>query len=134
MPAQASGSVQNSEGKPSQDIEAESNSVGGNNENSPLQESREMTSADRRCGTDHTTPAVADSSQSRESDEEWYEAERILSMKRKGKEIWYKIKWKDPKYPHSWIQAQDVSEALKDNYHVRRTLTGRLRKRSRLRS
>ena len=70
-----------------------------------------------------------DNSNSTVDNGQWYEVERILSMKRKGKDILYKIKWKDPKYPHSWIPAQDVSEALKDNYHVRRTLTGKLRKR-----
>jgi len=73
---------------------------------------------------------VSGSRDSTESDaaDTWHEAEKILSMRRKGKDVFYRVKWLDSQYQPSWIHSDDVSAALKDAFHVKRTLTGKLRK------
>jgi len=58
----------------------------------------------------------------------WFPAQRILESKvQKGQRL-YKIKWDDPKWPASWERDRDVSQALKDVFHLSYTCTGKKRK------
>ena len=59
---------------------------------------------------------------------QWHSVDKILSMRRKGAKTFYRVQWSDALYSSSWIPACDLSDALKDVYHTRRTKQGRLRK------
>ena len=41
----------------------------------------------------------------------------------------YLVEWCEPGAPNTWEKADDVTERLKELFHVDRTLTGKRRKR-----
>jgi len=63
------------------------------------------------------------------TDNEWTEADRLIGMKFMNKKRLYKVVWKDASHPPSWIPETDVSDCLKREYHINRTMMGKPRKR-----
>ena len=59
---------------------------------------------------------------------QWYDAEKLTGVKMFRGKRHYRVVWKDRAFPPSWINEDDVSEALKRAYHIKRTKTGLLRK------
>ena len=58
----------------------------------------------------------------------WYEAVKLSGIKRKGRQVFYKVCWKNGHKP-TWEKSEDISDKLKQIYHINRTLTGAKRKR-----
>ena len=58
----------------------------------------------------------------------WYEAVKLSGIKRKGRQVFYKVCWKNGHKP-TWEESEDISDKLKQIYHINRTLTGAKRKR-----
>ena len=62
-----------------------------------------------------------------ESDNDWYEIERIVSAKQVGSKVRYKVKWKG--YPETeWVDEEDVTDEAKRKYHLKYTRQGKRRK------
>ena len=62
------------------------------------------------------------------TDEEWYEAERLLRTKVKGGIRYYEVEWKNKNFAPSWEAEDNISEYLKKMYHVDYTLLGQRRR------
>ena len=77
-----------------------------------------------------TSAAAADSEDESADDQtDWHPVTEIVGCKNRGGKRFYKVKWADTTFPPSWIKEEDVSQALKDLYHVKHTWDGRIRKR-----
>jgi hypothetical protein len=61
----------------------------------------------------------------------WEEAERLLAVKVINGKRHYRVKWANPTFPNEWIQENDVSDYLKQCYHITHTQAGKSRKRKR---
>jgi len=59
----------------------------------------------------------------------WFEAESLLGVKIVGGERHYKVKWKDKEFKPSWEKEGNISDYLKQVYHAKHTLLGKVRKR-----
>ena len=59
---------------------------------------------------------------------QWHEVDKIIACKRKGKDMWYRIKWVNTPGTE-WINGQDLNEVAKQEFHKSRTASGRQRKR-----
>ena len=59
----------------------------------------------------------------------WYEAIRLRDVRGGAKNREYLVEWSEPGAAATWEKADDVSERLKELFHVNRTLTGKRRKR-----
>lgn len=66
---------------------------------------------------------------STDNSSQWCEADRLTGMKFVNKKRVYRVVWKNPSHPPSWIPEADVSDCLKREFHIHRTRTGKLRKR-----
>lgn len=60
---------------------------------------------------------------------QWHETHRLTGMKLVNKKRFYRVVWKNPSHPSSWIPETDVSDCLKREFHIHRTMTGKRRKR-----
>jgi len=59
-----------------------------------------------------------------------FEIERIVETKGSGNSKMYLVKWKrspTEKFRNSWVAASDVTQAAKDKYHERKTVSGKTR-------
>ena len=70
-----------------------------------------------------------DKVRTKEKDEEWYEAEKLLSVKSLQGVRHYLVKWKDSNSRPSWEPDSNISEHLKQLYHAKYTLMGKKRTR-----
>lgn len=59
----------------------------------------------------------------------WHDAERLTGMKFVNKKRFYRVMWKDASHAPSWIPEEDVSDCLKREFHIHRTMMGKPRKR-----
>ena len=59
----------------------------------------------------------------------WVEAEKLTGMKLLNKKRFYRVIFKNKSLKPEWVSADDVSDCLKREFHIKRTLTGRVRKR-----
>ena len=69
--------------------------------------------------------------QSRHDDKpmtKWVTAERLLKVRKAGKYREYLVKFEDKAIKPSWQKAEFVPQILKDEFHIKQTLTGRARK------
>ena len=71
-----------------------------------------------------TTTTPADPNQN----DQWYPVEKLLAMRTYNKTRQYKVKWASDDMP-SWQNAGDISPALIQEYHIKRTATGQKRRR-----
>ena len=81
-------------------------------------------------GARDTLDDSADSSQSRRNKKkpQWFSARRLLGVKTMNGKKFYRVEWDDPNLRPEWIPSDDVTDYLKEQYHIRRTQTGLLRK------
>src|SRR2546425_3042233 len=63
-----------------------------------------------------------------EDERPWQEAEKLLATKMKGGKKYYRVKWTNENVKPTWELSSDVSEPLKIQFHINRTMTGRRRK------
>jgi len=59
-----------------------------------------------------------------------FEIERIVDTRGSGLSKMYLVKWKKSpteKFRNSWVAAKDVTQAAKDRYHERKTVSGKTR-------
>lgn len=61
---------------------------------------------------------------------QWHEADSLSGVKFVNKQRFYRVVWKDASQPPSWIPETDVSDCLKREFHIHRTLMGKPRKRA----
>lgn len=59
----------------------------------------------------------------------WIEAEQISGMKFINKKRFYRVIFKNRSLKPEWTAEEDVSDCLKREYHIKRTMTGKVRKR-----
>ena len=64
-----------------------------------------------------------------QQDDDWYEAVRIEQMRKRGKDEQFKVRFTDGSF--HWCLREDVSPFLLKNFFINRTVTGKIRKRSR---
>jgi len=76
----------------------------------------------------------APSSQSVTSNPQWHAATKLLACKVKQGKRFYRVQWADPLAPPSWEEADNVTDALKHDFHITHTLAGTKRKRIRTRT
>src|SRR6218665_991566 len=77
---------------------------------------------------DPTTPTPATPSGSAPAP--WQDAERLSGVKLINRKRYYKVIWKDASQPPSWVPETDVSDCLKTELHITRTMLGKRRKRA----
>ena len=53
---------------------------------------------------------------------EWFEAKELAGTKRVGDKRYYKVVWANSKDLPTWEKAEDISEFLIRNYHLKHTL------------
>ena len=68
-----------------------------------------------------------DKTRTKDKDEEWYEAEKLLNVKSIKGVRYYLVKWKDNNSRPSWEPDGNISEHLKQLYHAKYTLMGKKR-------
>ena len=61
----------------------------------------------------------------------WCDALELTGCRKIGKTKYYKVKWADPDAAQTWEKEDDITDILKQNYHIKRTLKGKVRKHSR---
>ena len=59
---------------------------------------------------------------------EWYNAKQLAGVKKINGKRHYKVLWEDPKASPSWISEDNVSDLLKEMYHIKHTQQGAVRK------
>ena len=59
---------------------------------------------------------------------EWFSAKELTGVKKINGKRHYRVVWENESEPPSWVQENDVSELLKQNYHIRHTQEGAVRK------
>ena len=67
-----------------------------------------------------------------EDERPWQEAEKLLATKMKGGKKYYRVKWTNENVKPTWELSSDVSEPLKIQFHINRTMTGRRRKKRKI--
>jgi hypothetical protein len=60
----------------------------------------------------------------------WIEAEKLIGMKFVNKKRFYRVIYKNQSLRPAWVSEDDVSDCLKREFHIKRTLTGKVRKRA----
>jgi hypothetical protein len=58
----------------------------------------------------------------------WHAATKLLAVKKINNERYYKVQWSDPSAKSSWQREQDITPTLVQEFHIRRTLKGTLRR------
>ena len=81
--------------------------------------------------TSHTP--VADLPDDNSGDEtaekgKWYSAKELTGLKRINGKRHYRVVWEDETQPLTWIHEDDVTNLLKEHYHIRHTHQGAVRK------
>src|SRR6218665_1763657 len=61
---------------------------------------------------------------------QWFDATNLLACEVKNGQRRYLVKWSDESIPPSWQLDRDITDALKHEYHITRTLKGTRRKRA----
>ena len=59
---------------------------------------------------------------------QWFDLVKLLGVKGSGPNKMYKVQWKGPEFSPSWERAENVSEFLKEQFHIRKTQTGLTRR------
>ena len=77
--------------------------------------------------TDSKTTKLNSQTESKKTDN-WHTARRLLGVKTERGKKYYRVEWEDPSSKPQWIIAENVTPYLKEQYHIRRTQTGLLRK------
>jgi len=114
--------------QPSQSSPVSSDNLPASSVDPPTPSSLTQTDDSRLPSTSAVTPDQDSDSHVQVNSQTWFPAQRILESKvQKGQRL-YKIKWDDPKWPASWERDRDVSQALKDVFHLSYTCTGKKRK------
>lgn len=67
----------------------------------------------------------------KDSNSQWYDVEKVLACKNINGVRHYKILWAVQPRSITWEPECNLSDKLKHDYHLSRTLTGRVRKRRR---
>jgi len=62
-------------------------------------------------------PAPADNSL---PDDTWFPIERILSHKKRGNKVFYRVKWADAASSPSWEASENVTQCAKDEYFIQK--------------
>lgn len=82
---------------------------------------------------DPATSAVAPDSQAPSGSTDpvtpFRDVDRLTGMKFINKRRFYRVLWKDAQYPPEWLPEADVSDCLKREFHIHRTMLGKPRKR-----
>ena len=58
----------------------------------------------------------------------WFRAIELVGLKYMNGKRHYKVRWAKRSEQDSWHEENDVSDCLKRNYHIKRTMQGTLRK------
>jgi hypothetical protein len=82
-------------------------------------------------GTQSSSPSPDDAPAEAETaaTQQWHEVERLTHTKMVNRQRFYRVVWSDSSSAPSWIPEEDESEALKREFHIKRTMTGKPRKR-----
>jgi len=72
---------------------------------------------------------VEEKKRDKPDEREWYVAEKLLATRTSGGKKYYKVKWKGDNVKPTWEVSTDISDALKRQFHITRTVNGRRRKR-----
>ena len=89
----------------------------------------------QQSATKNTTPTTLTAEPTAESTNQakppdtpsqWYEATQLLAIRKNNNKRQYKVAWVG--FPPSWEDEDNISDLLKQQYHIKRTLEGRLRK------
>lgn len=59
----------------------------------------------------------------------WIEAEQLSGMKFVNKQRFYRVIFRNKSFKPEWIHEKDVSDCLKREFHIKRTMSGKVRKR-----
>ena len=62
-------------------------------------------------------------------DRDWYAAKKLVGVKLQGGHRLYRVVWEEETASPTWEKAEDISPKLIEEYHIKRTLTGKVRKR-----
>lgn len=62
-------------------------------------------------------------------EEKWHSVNRLLALKKVGKDIYFKVEWSNKEFKNEWIHERDITDALKREFYVTRTKSGHRRKR-----
>ena len=108
--------------------------------NTPIKTTQDESSEGQEADAEHTDPSdneqTADSKQSldKESDSEaankgeWCSAKELTGLKKINGIRHYRVVWENETEPPTWIREENVSDLLKQNYHIRHTQQGAVRK------
>ena len=75
------------------------------------------------------TQEVSPSTTTTATASEWHDVEKLLACKTINGKKHYRVKWADKNAVPSWEPTENVSDCLKREFHVKKTMDGRKRKR-----
>ena len=73
-------------------------------------------------------PTTVTSEAEETNPDEWFTAKELIGVKKIAGKRHYRVLWEDSAAPPSWVKEEDVTDLLKENYHIRHTQNGAVRK------
>ena len=96
----------------------------------PAQSSKSTQSGHQKSSTEHKQAAndKSNSQPLKQSEDIYFEVEKLLKMRYVGRQKQYLVKWKGD-YPNSWEPENNITDRPKREYHIQRAKRGRKRRR-----
>jgi len=80
---------------------------------------------------DHSVSAKPEPADNTIPDDTWFPIERLLCHKKRGKKVFYRVKWLDFTSSPSWVPQENVTQYAIDEYFIQRRSKSRQRRKRR---